>query len=47
MDFVERAVVEDAMSLLHPETIGELADIAVNESIHEREENTIIPTLRE
>ena len=46
-DFIERAVVEDAMSLLNPETIDELADIAVNESIREREENSIIPALRE
>lgn len=46
-DFIERAVVEDAMSLLNPETIDELADIAVNESVREREENSIIPALRE
>ena len=45
-DFIERAVVEDALTLLTPETIEELADIAVNESIREMEENSIIPALK-
>ena len=45
-DFIERAVVEDALALLTPETIEELADIAVRESIREVEENSIIPALR-
>ena len=46
-DFIERAVVEDALTLLTPETIDELADIAVNESIREMEENSIIPALKD
>lgn len=46
-DFIERVVVEDALKLLTPETIDELAEIAVRESIREAEENSIIPSLRE
>ena len=45
-DFIERAVVEDALTLLTPETINELADIAVKESVREMEENSIIPALK-
>ena len=46
-DFIERAVVEDAIKILTPETIDELAEIAVNESIREFEENSVIPALQE
>ena len=46
-DFIERAVVEDALTLLTPETIDELADITVKESIREMEENSIIPALKD
>lgn len=45
-DFIERVVVEDALTLLTTETIDELAEIAVQESIREREENSIVPSLR-
>ena len=45
-DFIERVVVEDALKLLTPETIDELADIAVKESIREMEENSVIPSLK-
>ena len=45
-DFIERAVVEDAVALLIPETIEEIANIAVKESIREVEENSVIPALR-
>lgn len=46
-DFIERAVAEDALRLLTPETIDELADIAVAESLREAEENSLIPALTE
>lgn len=46
-DFIERAVVEDVLTLLSPELIEELADIAVRESVRDIEENSLIPALRD
>ncbi len=46
-DFIERVVVQDALNLLTPEKIDEIAEIAVNESIREIEENSNIPNLRD
>lgn len=45
-EYIERIVVQDALTLLTPELIDELADIAVKESIREVEENSVIPSLR-
>lgn len=44
-ELIERWVVEDALKLLTPETIEELADIAVRESEKELEENAVIPAI--
>lgn len=46
-DLIERAVVEDALALLTPETIDELADIAVSESIKDAELDSPIPALEQ
>lgn len=45
-DFIERAVVEDVLKLLTPETIDKLAEMAVKAADDEINNNTIIPTLR-
>jgi DNA invertase Pin-like site-specific DNA recombinase len=45
-DFIERVVAEDAALLFTPDTIDELAEIAVRESIRDIEENSIIPGLQ-
>lgn len=46
-DWIERVVAEDALKILTPERIEELAEIAVNESIKEMEMNSIIPALKD
>lgn len=45
-EFIERVVVEDALALLTPETIEELAEMAVRASLKDIEENSIIPSLK-
>ena len=44
-EFIERFVVEDALTLLTPETIEELADMAIRQTEHDAEENTLIPAI--
>ncbi|MBE6660553.1 MAG: recombinase family protein [Ruminococcaceae bacterium] len=44
-DFIERVIVEDALALLSPEKIEEIASIAVNQIELENQENEIIPAL--
>lgn len=44
-DFIERVVVEDALTLLTPETIEELADAAVKQNRIDIENETLIPAL--
>lgn len=46
-DFIEMVVAQDALSILTPATIEELAEMAVRESVRDVEENSIIPALRE
>lgn len=46
-ELIERLVVEDALALLTPETIDELADMAIRQSVKDIEENSLIPALRE
>lgn len=45
-EFIERAVVEDALTILTPETIEELAEMAVKAAQDEINNNSIIPALR-
>lgn len=44
-EFIEKVVVEDALSILTPETIEELADMAIRQTEIDAEENTLIPAL--
>lgn len=44
-EFIEMAVAADLIKLLTPETIDELAEMAVTASNREMEENSLIPTL--
>lgn len=45
-DFIERAVVEDALELLTPEKIEEIADMAIKQLELENEQNTVIPAIQ-
>ncbi len=45
-DWIERAVVEDAITLLTPERIDEIAEMAVSQSEAEAAENKVIPALQ-
>ena len=45
-DWIEWAVVEDALSLMTEEHIEKLADIAVHQSELEASQNAVIPALR-
>lgn len=46
-EFIERAVVEDTMSILTPEYIEELADMAIRANNDEIKFHTLIPSLEE
>lgn len=46
-EFIERAVVEDTLSILTPEYIEELADMAVKANDDEIKFNTLVPALEE
>ncbi len=44
-EYIERIVVEDALKFLNPETIEELADMAIAANKKDIEKNTIIPEI--
>lgn len=46
-DFIENVVFEEALKLLTPETIDELAEMAVSECMRAIEEDTVIPALQD
>lgn len=45
-EMLEEAVVNDTIKMLTPDFIEYLADLAVKESVKEREESTLIPSLK-
>jgi hypothetical protein len=45
-DFIERAVVEDVINLIKPESINEIADMAIAALERSISENTVIPRLK-
>lgn len=45
-EFIERAVVEDALTLLTPENIEMLADMAIKQNLEDIENDQVIPALQ-